>query len=220
MSDTILAVFDLDKTLTNGRSLESLFMGFLARRRRIPLRGLFLSLLFYLKHVWRDPVTAAKRNKLYLKGTVPRDVAFWVDEFIERQGGEVLIREGEGLVRRHKALGHTTVLVTGSLDILVRPLMRRLNSPFDRIYSTTLEVRNGLFTGRILGAHYYGDEKAVLVDRVAVELGGNLDRSFCYADSKSDLAMMSRFGHPIAVNSDKALRRKAVEMRWKILDLM
>lgn len=219
MSKPVLAVFDLDHTLTSGRSLESAFLLFLCRRRVVSLRALLLSALFYLKKVWRDPVTASKRNKLYLKGTARRDAEQWVRDFLVEEGDGFLAREGERLVRQHKGLGHSTILVTGSPELLVGPLLHRRELPFDRVYSTSLEIIDGFFTGGILGTHYYGNEKAALVSRLAAELGADLGQSYCYADSKSDLAMMSQFGHPVAVNSDKALRRTAVERQWEILDL-
>lgn len=220
MKNPVLAVFDLDRTLTVGKSLESAFILFLLRRRVVPSRALLLTALFYLKNVWRDPVTATKRNKLYLKGTARVDAEQWVRDFMEEGEDGFLAREGELLVRRHKDHGHVTILVTGSPDFLVGPLLRRRDLCFDRVYSTSLEVVDGLFTGHVQGPHYYGKEKADLVTRLAVELGADLDSSFCYADSKSDLAMMSRFGHPVAVNSDKALRRAARQRRWEILELV
>lgn len=219
MKNAVLAVFDLDKTLTINRSLESAFILFLLRRRMIGSHALLFSALFYLKNVWRDSVTASKRNKFYLKGSTREKVELWVREFMEEGEGFISL-EGEQLVRHHKSLGHMTILVTGSPDILVHPLFHRLDIPFDRIYSTGLEVVDGFFTGHIQGTHYYGEEKAKLVPLLVSELGADMDRSFCYADSKSDLAMMHHFGHPVAVNPDKTLRRTAGERGWEIMDML
>lgn len=220
MKNAVLAVFDLDRTLTINRSLESAFILFLLRRRMIGSHALLLSALFYLKNVWRDPVTASKRNKFYLEGSTREVVELWVRKFIEEQGEGFISLEGEQLVRHHKSLGHITILVTGSPDLLVYPLIRCLDLPFDRVYSTDLEVVDGLFTGRIRGTHYYGEEKAKLIPLLVSDLGADLDRSFCYADSKSDLSMMLRFGHPVAVNPDKTLRRTAGERKWEIVDML
>jgi phosphoserine phosphatase len=110
-------------------------------------------------------------------------------------------------------------LLTGSLGILVRPLCDVLHLPFDKIYATELEMIGNLFTGRINGAHYFGEEKNMFVEYLAEEHATHLAESFCYADSVSDVPMMHRFGHPIAVNPDKALESAARENDWEIIYL-
>jgi phosphoserine phosphatase len=111
------------------------------------------------------------------------------------------------------------VLLTGSLGILVRPLCDYLSLPFSRIYATELEINGDSFSGCIKGAHYFGEEKNNLVKYLTNDLVPVLAGSFCYADSVSDLPMMHGFGHPIAVNPDKALESAARENNWEIIYL-
>lgn len=216
-TDNIIAIFDLDGTLTVKRSLESAFINFLFRRLQIPCDNLLYCAFFFLQHIWHDPVCATKRNKLYLKGIKQVIVEKWVQEFLCHEGDKILHPEGIRLVNRHRELGHVTVLLTGSLGILVRPLCDFLSLPFNRICATELEINGDSFSGYIKGAHYFGEEKKNMVKSLTKDLVPTLAGSFCYADSASDLSMMHSFGHPIAVNPDKVLESAARENGWEII---
>ena len=49
--------------------------------------------------------------------------------------------------------------------------------------------------------------------------GLNLNESYAYSDSMSDLPMLSIVGHPAAVNPDMRLRQTALHHDWPILNL-
>jgi len=218
-TDNIIAIFDLDGTLTVKRSLDSAFISFLLHRLLIPPNNLLHCACFFLRHIWRDPVSATKRNKLFLKDMKRGIVEERVREFLRHEGGTILHPEGIRLVHHHRERGHVTVLLTGSLGILVRPLCDFLSLPFDRVYATELEINGDSFSGNIKGIHYYGEEKYNVVKNLVKDYEPILTESFCYADSASDLPMMRNFGHPIAVNPDKALESAARENNWKIVCL-
>jgi hypothetical protein len=52
---------------------------------------------------------------------------------------------------------------------------------------------------------------------VAAERGIDLESSYAYSDSESDLPMMRAVGHPVAVNPDAALLRVSREEGWQIM---
>jgi len=83
---------------------------------------------------------------------------------------------------------------------------------------TVLEVKDGLLTGEFEGRPLHGEEKAVAIKKLAKERGLSLKRSYAYSDSHNDLYMLTRVGHPVAVNPDKTLERYAKAAHWKILD--
>ena len=47
----------------------------------------------------------------------------------------------------------------------------------------------------------------------------DLDASYAYSDSESDLPMLRVVGHPVVVNPDPHLRRIAAEEGWEVLHL-
>ncbi|MEC7402827.1 MAG: HAD-IB family hydrolase, partial [Actinomycetota bacterium] len=44
----------------------------------------------------------------------------------------------------------------------------------------------------------------------------DLDGSFAYSDSVTDLPMLETVGHPVAVNPDRALLKEATSRGWEI----
>ena len=59
--------------------------------------------------------------------------------------------------------------------------------------------------------------KAEEIQRIANSTGLDLEGSYAYSDSMTDLPMMELVGHPVAVNPDKELRKVAEERGWGIL---
>ena len=121
------------------------------------------------------------------------------------------------LIRRSRAAGVRQVLVTGSLDFVTRPLARYLGA--DDYGANRLEIVNGVATGRLVGTLLAGAHKSAWVRQYAKEHGLDLQQCWAYADSASDLPMLSIVGRPCAVNPDLQLRAAARDYQWPVLDL-
>jgi phosphoserine phosphatase len=63
----------------------------------------------------------------------------------------------------------------------------------------------------------YGEGKVVWAERFAAEFGVDLPASYCYTDSISDLPLLERVAHPVAVNPDRKLKGMAQRRGWPIL---
>ena len=216
MKKRVVAVFDLDGTLTTMRSIESAFFQYLLKKQKLSFQNILNAVVFYLKNVLKSPNLAVKKNKMYLKGLSVQKVDSWVKDFMKEYKNKLLNGEYLNLVKNHKALGHTNILITGAPEILVKDLFDR--GLFDHIYTIILEINNDVYTGCISGGYYYGRAKKILIISLTEELDIELTQSYCYADSKSDIEMMSLFGHPVAVSPDSYLRRRALKNNWEILD--
>jgi alcohol-forming fatty acyl-CoA reductase len=143
------------------------------------------------------------------------DLEAMVDEHLT---AHVLERLAPGAVRRireHRAAGHTTVLVTGAL----RPLTRPLAPLFDHIVAAELAVDDrGICTGFLDTSPLTGESRAAWIREWARQHDVDLDRSYAYADSHSDLPMLEVVGRPVAVRPDVTLFRHARRHRWEIVD--
>ena len=73
------------------------------------------------------------------------------------------------------------------------------------------------YTGE-LEFYSYGLHKAEAMRSLAERGGIDLERSYAYSDSITDLPMLEAVGNPVAVNPDKDLRREAEERGWQIRD--
>jgi phosphoserine phosphatase len=83
---------------------------------------------------------------------------------------------------------------------------------------TVAEIRNGVYTGRLVGEMLHGPAKETAIRALAAAEGFDLTDCFAYSDSVNDLPMLSVVGHPCAVNPDSALRRYARANSWQIRD--
>ena len=115
-------------------------------------------------------------------------------------------------VRRHRALGHRTLLITGALDFVVEPL-RPL---FDEIVCASMAERDGKFTGELTQAPPTGEARAILLDEFAKSQGLSLADTVAYADSTSDLPMLEAAGFPVVVNPEAKLAAIARRRGWFI----
>jgi fatty acyl-CoA reductase len=118
-------------------------------------------------------------------------------------------------IREHRAAGHRTVLITGA----IRPLTRPLIPLFDHIEAAELAVDDrGVCTGYLASSPLVGESRAAWMRQYAAENGIDLTSSYGYADSHSDLPLLEAVGRPVAVRPDVPLFRHARKARWTIVD--
>ncbi len=113
-------------------------------------------------------------------------------------------------VKEHKRLGHHTLLITGSLDIVVNPL-RPL---FDDVICSEMTVKDGYYTGELKSVPPTGEVRAQALRDYAAANGFNLNESIAYADSSSDLPLLDAVGFPVAVNPEQRLAAVASNRGW------
>lgn len=121
------------------------------------------------------------------------------------------------LIERSRAQGHRQVLITGALDVVTEPLADYLG--VDDFVANRLELLHGVATGRLRKPVIAGASKALWVRQYAEKNGLDLDRSFAYADSGSDIPLLSVVGNPCAVNPDFRMKTNARAYDWPILNI-
>lgn len=118
-------------------------------------------------------------------------------------------------IRQHRAAGHQTVLITGA----IRPLTRPLIPLFDHIEAADLAVDSrGVCTGHLASSPLVGESRGAWMKSYAAEHGIDMVASFGYADSHSDLPLLEAIGNPVAVRPDVALYRHARRSHWDVVD--
>ncbi len=186
-------------------------------RRLTKTAGLLASLPFY----WM----ADKFDRRLFNETFYKNYAGYSEDRLVLLGEEVFdkvirpnIFEGAfSLVERSKRQGHKQILVTGALDVVTKPLADYLGC--DDFVANRLQMKDGVATGLLEKPMIAGPTKALWVRRYAKEHGYDLDGSFAYADSGSDVPLLSVVGHPCAVNPDFKMRTTARAYDWPVLEL-
>jgi fatty acyl-CoA reductase len=219
----IAAIFDVDGTLIANATLERIFIKFLWRHGQLGWLELLRWIGASVKAiVWKKPGEASrprlKAIKAYLRGKDSARFRRLARECFDAEIAPRLSSEAITRVRWHQSAGHFVILLSGTLDLLLEPLAERLGV-WARVGSE-LEVENRRFTGRIAGAHPFGEEKAECL--AMINLGASLDlqRSFAYADSFADRHLLAMVGHPVATNADLGLRRIAEKKGWMVEDFV
>lgn len=142
------------------------------------------------------------------------EVVALVEETVDEVVSPLVYAEALAIIDEHRRQGRKVVVVSASPEEIVRPLCRYLG--IDDVIATTSEVdEEGRYTGKI--EHYaYGPGKADAMRSMAEDEGLDLDASYAYSDSITDLPMLEVVGNPVVVNPDTALRAIAEERGWEV----
>ncbi len=213
------AFFDLDKTIIAKSSPLALGRSFFREGligRSFLLKSLYAQLLFALMGADEDKMERMRIQAARLtKGWDVERVRQVVTEVLEDVISPLIYAEALELIHDHRAAGRLICIVSSSPEEVVEPLAKMLH--IDRFIATRATVVDGKYTGD-LDFYAYGPYKADAIRHLAAELSLDLDGSFAYSDSITDLPMLEAVGNPVAVNPDRELRRLAQQRGWKIRD--
>lgn len=213
------AFFDLDKTIIAKSSALAFSKPFYNKgllSKRTVLRSGMAQFMFALNGADHDRLTA-------IRNEISRMVAGWDVDLVHQTITETLheiiepmiFAEAVEIIEMHRAQGLPIVIVSASGQPMVDPIGKRLGA--DHVISTQMSVIDNKFTGEIT-FYAYGPQKAEAMRELAAREGFDLEASFAYSDSITDVPMLEAVGHPYVVNPDKELRQKAEEQGWPILE--
>jgi len=212
----VVAVFDLEGTVVDSTIVHQYLWVRSAGFRKAAWPGEFARL-----------VAAAPG---YLR-TDRRDRGEFIRSFLRRYEGmsearlEKIVQGGYGdtlrrhlspdalaRIKAHREAGHRTVLVTGSIGLLVEPL----TGLFDEVVASDMHTRDGVLTGFLDRPPLVAEARAAWLQRYADQNGFDLSGSYGYGDSHADISWLELVGHPHAVNPDTQLQREAQRRHWRI----
>jgi HAD superfamily hydrolase (TIGR01490 family) len=109
--------------------------------------------------------------------------------------------------------GLEQVLVTGSLEYVIRPFAEELG--IRHIITNRLEINeDNIATGRLIEPILAGKGKDSVIREFARSRSIDLDHSYAFADSIADLEMLECVGYPVAVNASRRLQETAERRGW------
>ena len=101
-------------------------------------------------------------------------------------------------------MGNSAAFFDLDKTVIARASMVAFGGPFRR---------HGLLSRRLLLRALWGQ---LVYLQLGADEGIDLDASYAYSDSATDLPMLEVVGHPVAVNPDRELARVARERAWEV----
>ena len=215
----VAAFFDMDGTLLSSNVIETYLW---LRLRELSGTERFVELSRIAAKV-PSLLQAERRERSAFLRSVYREYAgarladldAIADDHLTDHGLTRLSPDAVRKIRQHRAAGHRTVLITGA----IRPLTRPLRPLFDHIEAAELAVDDqGVCTGYLSSSPLVGESRSAWMRGYAAEHDIDLSASYGYADSHSDLPLLEAVGRPVAVRPDVSLYRHARRHRWTIED--
>ncbi len=212
------AFFDLDKTVIAKASMAAfglpMYKEGLISRRTI-LRALYAQFIYMHLGASEEKLARIRDSALALAKGWDRDrVSSIVADTLEKVIDPIVFAEALELIADHRAQGRKVVIVSASPEEIVIPLSRYLG--FDEVIATRARVdQDGKYNGE-MEFYAYGPFKAAAIRAMAARDAIDLESSFAYSDSYTDVPMLEAVGNPVAVNPDRVLLKLARERDWEV----
>ena len=213
------AFFDLDKTVIAKASMLAFGPPFYKEgliSRRTVIRSAYAQLVYH--HLGANDQKLARLRETVLaltKGWDQNRVTQIVTRTLSEIVEPLIYKEALDLMEFHRSEGRAIYLVSASPIEILAPLGDFLN--VDGVIGSKSRIDlDGKYTGE-MEFYAYGPYKVDAMVEIAGEKGISLKDSYAYSDSYTDIPMLEAVGHPVAVNPDKVLTKRAKEKGWEIL---
>ena len=113
----------------------------------------------------------------------------------------------EDLICVLKKLGYKIAVISGGFSFVANRLKEKLG--IDYAFANSLELENGILTGRVIPPIVNAQRKADLLDEIAQQERIDLDQVIAVGDGANDLLMLEKAGLGIAFHAKPVVREKA-----------
>lgn len=144
----------------------------------------------------------------------------WHAQFMQTRILPMIGEQARALVDRHRAGGHTLVIITATNRFVTAPIAREFG--IEHLIATEPEQVDGEFTGNAVDIPCFREGKVRRLEAWLTAHGvswQSLARSWFYSDSHNDLFLMERVTDPVAVDPDPQLSQAAQARGWPIISL-
>jgi HAD superfamily hydrolase (TIGR01490 family) len=214
----VVAVFDLEGTVVDSNLVKQyllLWGGTVPRSKVVhDLANFTFSLRKYLRAERRDRGEFIRTFMRRYEGFKIAEIERMVRGSFGRAMMRRVMPDALRRVQEHRDAGHRTILVTGTIDLMVTPFLPY----FDEVVAGRMHERDGILTGFLADPPLVDEARAAWLRHYADQHGFNLSQSYGYGDSHADLMWLQLVGNPSAVNPDVNLYKHAQEKRWNVLD--
>ncbi len=218
-----LALFDLDNTLIAGDS-DYAWGQFLVAAGKVDGAAYERA----NQQFYRDYQAGKLDIAAYLRFALaplarlePQELAALHSRFMREVISAMWLPRAEALLARHRVAGDELLIITSTNRFVVEPICRQLG--VQALIATEPQVREGRFTGAVVGQPSFGEGKVVRLQQWLSARGEQAENpllgSFFYSDSINDLPLLQAVDNPVAVDPDAALREVATHRGWPVISL-
>jgi HAD superfamily hydrolase (TIGR01490 family) len=218
------AIFDLDGTLYTGHIGRGIALHHRTHKvNRLPL-AVYMATHMPLWFLQRAGLVSDGATRQLWIRHMGWTVRGWTPEqaapafaWIAAQYVQPLVRSDVmARLRDHQAAGHRVIIVSGTLAPLLAQIGRQLG--VRETVGTPLVLRAGRYTGGCELPVCQGLGKVSRLEAYVGHRDGLLwAQSSAYADSYTDIPLLERAGHPVAVYPDEQLAAHARSRGWEIM---
>jgi len=182
-----LALFDFDGTISREETTED-FIYFAVGKIKGELGRLFMAPLYFLYILKIISHHQAKELylKFYFKGWDREHFVALSREYAATKVARLVKDSALERIRWHQAQEHHVVVVSGSLDIWIKPWCEEKGLD---LISTKIDLSEEKITGRLATRNCYREEKVNRINR-EIDLS-QYSHIYAYGDSTGDRAMMA-----------------------------
>lgn len=215
------AFFDVDNTLIRGSALYFLGKGMYQRgffTKADISRFVVANLRFRFsgKEKPEEMKRLQKAATNFIAGQKVSDIAKLAQEVYDEHVSPALWQGTIDIAQTHLSNDEEVWLVTAASQEMAQVICQKLG--FTGALGSRAEVKDGIYTGQMIGNLLHGKEKATAIKELAIERGFDLSECYAYSDSHNDLPLLMAVGHPSAINPDAVLRIRALRESWPIHD--
>ncbi len=216
-SGRIAAYFDLDGTLLSVNSARLWLRREWRTGRITPWQAVRGAAFLVAYRAGLADIEYATREALAtVRGIAVDEVKGWTEEWFEKEVTQHAAPGARPTIEAHRARGHALILLTSASPYEAAPAAALFG--LDAWISSSYEVVEGRFTGEPIVPLCYGAGKIHHAEAHARGAGIDVDRSFFYTDSYTDLPMLERVANPRIVAPDTRLRLEARSRGWPVVD--
>ncbi len=213
---TTIAFFDLDYTLIKTSSGIQ-YVQEIIWQRRAPLWLVgYIAVRYQLKSFDYGEANAWLIKYAGRYGQTEAKQFF--QEWVARRVFPKIVAAGKAKIAWHKSQGHRVLILSASIEEIVRPVAEYLGLGTDYL-CTHLEVVDNNYTGMLDGPMCYGTGKIHWAKSWCAQ--NNLPfpeaLGYFYTDSSSDAPLLELVQHPVAVNPSRKLAKIATTKNWSIV---
>jgi phosphoserine phosphatase len=154
---------------------------------------------------------AAMRGEINFEGSLRERVALLqgLDEAaLHRAGQRITVTPGaRTFIRTLKRMGMKTAIVSAGFTRFANTLAADLD--IDYSLSNTLDVKEGVVTGKLAGELVDGPRKATFLQEIAAQEGISPSQVVAVGDGANDLEMLAAAGLGIAFNAKSVVKERA-----------